>query len=82
MSEDPPGMWHGAESPPAERAPRRMTELTPPAAEGRISVGDGFKFGCGFMMSAGIALLVGFLALSVGLLIASLIGVAPPWAGG
>lgn len=41
----------------------------------RLGIADGFKFGCGFFMATGLALLVGVLALSFGFLIASLMGV-------
>jgi hypothetical protein len=46
-----------------------------------LSVGDGFKFGCGFIMAAAIGLLLALLALALGFLLASLLGVPLPIAG-
>jgi hypothetical protein len=43
-----------------------------------LTVGDGFKFGCGLMMAVGIATLIGLLAFSIVWLAASIVGVAPP----
>jgi hypothetical protein len=42
-------------------------------------VGDGFKFGCGFTMALVIAALIGLLALSLVLLVASLVGAPIPF---
>jgi hypothetical protein len=71
-----------AEAYPEERTFRRAGEVPVVAAsEIRISVGDGFKFGCGFLLAVAIALLVGILALSVGFLLASLLGIPLPVAG-
>jgi len=63
-----------------ERAARRaVVEPRPPTiSELRLTVGDGFKFGCGLMMAVGIALLAGLLALSIGFLLASLLGIPLP----
>lgn len=46
--------------------------LYPPLS---LTVGDGFKFGCGFAMALAIALLIGLLLLSLAALAASLAGV-------
>lgn len=43
-----------------------------------LTVGDGFKFGCGLMMAVVITVLVGLLVISVALLVASLMGVPVP----
>src|SRR5436190_20371369 len=43
-----------------------------------LTVGDGFKFGCGFTMALVIAGLIGLLALSLVLLLASLVGAPIP----
>ncbi len=43
-----------------------------------LTVGDGFKFGCGFMMALAIALLILLLMVSLFSLAASLIGVPLP----
>jgi hypothetical protein len=42
-----------------------------------LTVGDGFKFGCGLAMSLTIALLIGLLLISLVLLAASLVGLSP-----
>ena len=43
-----------------------------------FTVGDGFKFGCGFMMALAIAILILLLIFSLFALAASLIGVQLP----
>ena len=43
-----------------------------------LTVGDGFKFGCGFMMALAIALLILLLIFSLFALAASLVGVPLP----
>ena len=43
-----------------------------------LTVGDGFKFGCGFTMAVVIAALIGLLALSLVWLAASLVGAPLP----
>jgi hypothetical protein len=43
-----------------------------------LTVGDGFKFGCGFTMALVIAGLIGLLALSLVFLLASLVGAPIP----
>ena len=43
-----------------------------------LTVGDGFKFGCGFTMALTIAVLIGLLALSLVFLLASLVGAPLP----
>jgi hypothetical protein len=45
-----------------------------------LTVGDGFKFGCGFMMALAIALLILLLIFSLFALAASLVGVQLPGA--
>ena len=73
----------GAQQPQLERPPRRQSDVRDQIAwDPRVTVGDGFKFGCGFLLAAGIALLVGALALSAGFLIASLLGVPFPVGAG
>ena len=43
-----------------------------------LSVGAGFKFGCGFMLAMGMAAFALFLAFSVVFFIASLMGIPLP----
>jgi hypothetical protein len=43
-----------------------------------LTVGDGFKFGCGFTMALVIAMLIGLLALSLVFLMANLVGAPIP----
>jgi hypothetical protein len=43
-----------------------------------LTVGDGFKFGCGFTMALTIAVLIGLLALSLVVLLANLVGAPIP----
>jgi len=43
-----------------------------------LTVGDGFKFGCGFTMALVIAGLIGLLAFSLIFLLASLVGAPLP----
>ena len=43
-----------------------------------LTVGDGFKFGCGFMMALAIAILILLLIFSLFALVASLVGVPLP----
>jgi hypothetical protein len=45
-----------------------------------LSVGAGFKFGCGFMLALGVALFGLFLVLSVLFFVAALIGLPMPGA--
>jgi hypothetical protein len=42
-----------------------------------VSVGDGFKFGCGFFMAFVVAMLLGFVMLSALFALGSLMGVGP-----
>ena len=75
------------ESPPE---PMPWEEPAAPAAEPALpepvftpfslTVGDGFKFGCGFMMALAIAILILLLVFSLFALAASLIGVPLPGA--
>ena len=44
-----------------------------------LSVGAGFKFGCGFMLAAAISTLVLFLVVSVLFFVTSLVGVPLPF---
>lgn len=43
-----------------------------------VSIGDGFKFGCGFFLAAVLALLVGFVLLAVLFVLTSLFGLNLP----
>lgn len=43
-----------------------------------VTVGDGFKFGCGFFMAAVMAMLVGFVLVAALFLVSSLAGVSLP----
>ena len=47
-----------------------------------LSVGAGFKFGCGFMLAFGVALFGLFLLLSVLFFVAALVGLPMPGAPG
>jgi hypothetical protein len=42
-----------------------------------VSVGDGFKFGCGFFMAFVVAMLLGFVLLSALFALSSVLGVGP-----
>ena len=44
-----------------------------------LSVGTGFKFGCGFMLAIGVTALCVFLVLSLVFFVASLVGVPLPF---
>ena len=44
-----------------------------------LTVGDGFKFGCGFTMAVAIAVMIVLLALSIIWLAATVVGVTPPF---
>jgi hypothetical protein len=44
-----------------------------------LTVGDGFKFGCGLSMALTIVLLIGLLLVSLVLLAASLVGAPVPF---
>ena len=79
MTEEQPEGQAGAEPAAPERpAYRAAAPRVLPPGELHLSVGDGFKFGCGFIMAAAIGLLVGVLALALGFLLASLLGVPLP----
>lgn len=43
-----------------------------------LSVGDGFKFGCGVVLAIGVALMIGALIAAVLVLLASLAGISLP----
>ena len=43
-----------------------------------VSIGDGFKFGCGFFLAMVLALLVGFVLLTVLFVLSSLFGLTLP----
>jgi hypothetical protein len=47
-----------------------------------LSVGAGFKFGCGFMLAVGVTGMILFLVLSVLFFVAALIGIPLPGAAG
>jgi hypothetical protein len=46
-----------------------------------LTVGDGFKFGCGAILAVAFAVAVAVLCAAVALLIANLMGVRPPVPG-
>jgi hypothetical protein len=43
-----------------------------------VTVGDGFKFGCGFFMAAVLAMLFGFVLASALFALSSMLGLALP----
>jgi hypothetical protein len=43
-----------------------------------VTIGDGFKFGCGFFLAAVIAALVGFVLLAALFVVTELLGVSFP----
>ncbi|TME26099.1 MAG: hypothetical protein E6I75_26805 [Chloroflexi bacterium] len=43
-----------------------------------VSIGDGFKFGCGFFMAMVLAALVGFVVLALLFVVTSLLGLNLP----
>lgn len=43
-----------------------------------VSIGDGFKFGCGFFLAAVVALLVGFVVFAALFALTSISGVSVP----
>jgi hypothetical protein len=75
-----PGLRPSADPQYTVERPVRIIGDGEPAVSS-LGVAEGFKFGCGFMMAAGIALLVGFVALSAGFLLASLLGIPLPIGG-
>jgi hypothetical protein len=79
VSTEQPEALPTPESAPTDRPIRRPPDsrLSAPASL-ELSVGDGFKFGCGFIMAGAIGLLVAILALAIGFLLASLLGVPLP----
>jgi len=62
--------------------PRRPSARLVVSNQVGLTVGDGFKFGCGLMLAVGIGLLIGFVAITLGFLIASLMGVPMHIGGG
>ena len=64
---------------PPPRPPDDAVELPEPVfTPFSLTVGDGFKFGCGFTMALAIAALILLLILSLFFLAASLVGVRLP----
>jgi hypothetical protein len=47
-----------------------------------LTVGDGFKFGCGFFLAFAIGLLAALVVLTAFLAVGVLLGVQPPLFGG
>jgi hypothetical protein len=43
-----------------------------------VTVGDGFKFGCGFFLASILTMLVGFVLLAALFVLTSLLGVSLP----
>jgi len=79
----PPAREPDPEPEPAWEAPPRTIEDAAALPEPvftpfSLTVGDGFKFGCGFMMALSIALLILLLIISLFFLAASLVGVPLP----
>ena len=70
-----PVPWE-APAPPADEPTLPEPVFTPFS----LTVGDGFKFGCGFMMALAIAILILLLIFSLFALAASLVGVPLPGA--
>lgn len=68
-------------SQPIDNAPLLDAPLDPVYLPLALSVGAGFKFGCGFMLAVGIAALVLFLTFSVVFFVASLMGIPLPIVG-
>jgi hypothetical protein len=77
--------------PPPERIERRPlyvdTQPSPLAASSQpdvmyvplaVTVGDGFKFGCGFFLATILTMLVGFVLLAALFVLTSLLGVSLP----
>jgi hypothetical protein len=66
------------ETEPVTRYPEAGALPEPVFTPFSLTVGDGFKFGCGFTMALVIAGLIGLLALSLVFLLASLVGAPLP----
>ncbi len=69
------------EPPPAETT----AQLSPAVAQPEtvyvplaITIGDGFKFGCGFFLALVIAMLVGFVLIAALLLLTTVLGLNLP----
>jgi hypothetical protein len=70
---------------PLEPAPRAVA-VTEPLPPGRdvlyvplaVSIGDGFKFGCGFFLASVLAALVGFVLLAALFLLMGVLGLNLP----
>ena len=72
-----------AEPVPPPPRPAEMEPIPEPLPEPvftpfSLTVGDGFKFGCGFTMAVAIASLIGLLIISLFFLAASLAGIPLP----
>jgi hypothetical protein len=70
---------------PVEPAPRAVavTEALPPGRDVlyvplAVSIGDGFKFGCGFFLASVLAGLVGFVLLAALFLLMGVLGLNLP----
>ena len=84
----PPPMVADATAPISVLAPPRPTipaAVAPIAAEREVTyvplavtIGDGFKFGCGFFLAMVLALLVGFVLVAALFVLTGLSGVALP----
>jgi hypothetical protein len=83
----PPGEPRGLTGEPADRAtydaplvaraalPMQQEVLYVPLA---VSIGDGFKFGCGFFLASVLAMLVGFVLVAALFVLTSLFGLSLP----
>ena len=74
---DDPNPFHSALDPSLSYGYEHQEPMYLPLA---LSVGAGFKFGCGFMLAVGISLFGLFLAASVIFFVAALAGVPLPGA--
>ena len=63
---------------PPSRASEEAALPEPVFTPFSLTVGDGFKFGCGFTMALTIGVLIGLLALSLVVLLANLVGAPIP----
>ncbi len=69
--------------PPVEAEVLPASPLAPPAPEMvyvplAITIGDGFKFGCGFFLALVLVMLVGFVLLAALFLLTSVLGLNLP----
>ncbi len=60
---------------PRAASPARQDVMFVPLA---VSIGDGFKFGCGFFMAMVLAALLGFVVLALLFVVTSLLGLNLP----